>query len=430
MKLADLRGILTYSARFRDKIFVLNIDSEVIASDNFHNLLLDISFLRSVNIKVVLVHGASIFIEDLATQLGITVSDTHGMDITDEQTLKIATMAANHISHRILEGLRDADQQAAVTNAIIAHPAGIIDGEDHLFTGQVERVEIDFLLKLIEEDIIPIIPPLGFDGNGQTYRVNSDGVALEVSEALHAAKLMFVGSSNGVRDSGTLRAQFSIEEAETFLHKHAADLDKEMKSKLQHGLRACRNSVSRVHLIDGREDAALLQEIFSNEGIGTMIYANEYEAIRQARRRDVGSILNLIRESVEFKQVLPRNRQSITTRIRDFHVFEIDRNVVGCFGLIPYVGSDPEVMELECLIVAESHANQGIGRKLMDYAETTARELGAKRLIALSTQAFNYFQQKGGFLVGDPDLLPPQRRTIYDQSKRRSRVLYKDLVPL
>ena len=114
MKLADLRGILTYSARFRDKIFVLNIDSEVIASDNFHNLLLDISFLRSVNIKVVLVHGASIFIEDLATQLGITVSDTHGMDITDEQTLKIATMAANHISHRILEGLRDADQQAAV----------------------------------------------------------------------------------------------------------------------------------------------------------------------------------------------------------------------------------------------------------------------------------------------------------------------------
>ena len=154
------------------------------------------------------------------------------------------------------------------------------------------------------------------------------------------------------------------------------------------------------------------------------------QAHRQARRRDVGSILNLIRESVEFKQVLPRNRQSITTRIRDFHVFEIDRNVVGCFGLIPYPGSDPEVMELECLIVAESHANQGIGRKLMDYAETTARELGAKRLIALSTQAFNYFQQKGGFLVGDPDLLPPQRRTIYDQSKRRSRVLYKDLVPL
>lgn len=430
MKLADLRGILTYSARFRDRVFVLNIDSEVIASDNFHNLLLDISFLRSVNIKIVLVHGASVFVEDLARQLGQTITDTHGMDVTDEATLKVSVMASNHISHRILEGLSDADQQAAVTNAIIAHPAGILDGVDHLYTGQVEKVDVDLLRTLIDNDIIPILPPLGFDGNGQTYRVNSDGVALEVSEALHASKLMFVGTSHGVRGSGTLRAQFSIEEAEAFLHKHAGELDKEMKSKIRHGIRACRNSVARVHLIDGREDAALLQEIFSNEGIGTMIYANEYEAIRPARRRDIGAILNLIRDSAEFKQVLPRDREALNRRLRDFYVFEIDRNVIGCFGLIPYPEAAPRVVELECLIVAESHANQGIGRKLMVYAENIAREHGAERLVALSTQAFNYFQQKGGFLVGDPDLLPAERRAAYDRSGRKSRVLYKDLVPL
>lgn len=427
MKLADLRGILAYSARFRDKVFVLNIDSEVIASDNFHNLLLDISFLRSVNIRVVLVHGASLFVGELAERLGQPITDTHGMDVTDEATLEVAVMAANQTSHRILEGLRDADQSAVVTNAIIAHPAGIIDGVDHLCTGQVEKVETGVLRSLLDANLIPIIPPLGFDGNGRTFRVNSDGVALEVSEALHAAKLMFVGSSNGVRDSGTLRAQFSIPEAEAFFRENAGDLDKEMTSKLRHGVRACRNSVARVHLIDGREDAALLQEIFSNEGIGTMIYANEYEAVRPARRRDVGPILELIRDSGEASPVLPRTREDLTGRIGDFHVFEIDRNVVACFGLVQYPDNEPPLAEIECLIVAESHANQGIGRKLMLYAESVAAERKARRLIALSTQAFNYFQQKGGFALGSPDDLPPSRRERYEASGRKSRVLVKDL---
>lgn len=427
MRASDLRGILRYTARFRDRLFVLNVDSAVLASDNFRNLLLDISVLRSLNIRIVLVHGCSVHIKALSEELNLPVSDLEGMGITDAQTLRISILAAHHLAHEILEGLADTDQRAVVTNAIIAHPAGIINGVDHLFTGRVERVDAEFLNGLLEQGIIPIIPPLGFDGNGQTYRVNSDGVALEVSEALRAAKLIHVTTSNGVREAGKLSAQFSIDEAEEYIRKHRDELPPAMLSKLQHGVRACRNGVQRVHIIDGTQDEALLGEIFSNEGVGTMIHANEYLAIRPARKKDAGVIMKLIRDSVEAQQLLPRTRKSIEDRIDDFYVFEIDRNVVGCVALKLYPGEADDVGEMECLYVAEAHENQGIGAKLMLFVEEQARQRGIKRLLALSTQAFNYLTQKGGFREGHPDMLPPSRRALYEKSGRRSKVLYKDL---
>jgi amino-acid N-acetyltransferase len=185
--------------------------------------------------------------------------------------------------------------------------------------------------------------------------------------------------------------------------------------------------VQRVHIIDGRENEALLNEVFSNEGVGTMIYANEYEAIRRAKKKDVGAILNLIRESVSAHELVARSRQEVTTRIGDFFLFEIDGNIVGCVGIRCYGDGPEKVAELECLYVAEAHENQGIGRKLMWFTETQAREMRAKRLLALSTQAFNYFVQKGGFREGTPEQLPPERRARYELSGRNSKILIKDL---
>lgn len=428
MKATDLRGILEYGALFRDKIFVLNVDSEVLAADNFHNLLLDISVLRSLSIKIVLVHGASHQIRALSEEMKIEPSDLKGMGVTDEPTLRLAILAANRLTHEILEGLADIDQRAVVSNAIIAHPAGIRDGVDYLWTGQVEKVDAKFLESLLAGGIIPVIPPLGFDGDGRTYRCNSDGVALEVSEALKAEKLMFVTTSNGIRGGGRLSTQFSVSECEDYLREYRPTLPHDLTSKLEHGIRACQNGVSRVHLIDGRQDEALLTEIFSSEGIGTMIHANEYVAIRAAKKKDAGVIFNLIRESVASQQLLPRGRKEIARDIADFYVFEIDNNVVGCVGIKLYPGEKPSAAELECLFVAEAHANQGVGRKLMLFVEDRVRELGFKRLFALSTQAFNFFQQKGGFREGAADILPGTRRQKYEQSGRKSKILFKDLV--
>lgn len=426
MNPADLRGILTYIPRFRDKTFVLNIDSAVLTDDNFRNLLLDILVLRSLNIKVVIVHGASVGIHQLAGAMNAQASNLDGIGVTDEATLKLSILASAQLSHELLEGLSEVDLKAAVTNAIVAHPAGILHGQDYKWTGKVVRVQTDLIQDLLQNNVVPVIPPLGFDGEGRSYRINSDSVALEVAEALQAAKLIFVTTCDGINGGGKLSTQYSVSEAEDLLKKKKSDLAQDLFSKLNHAVQACRNGVLRAHIIDGRRDEALLSEIFSPEGVGTMIYSNEYASIRRARKKDVRAILRLMRKSVANQEVVARTQAELSQLIEEFYVFEIDRNIVGCVA-VHSSADKPEVAEMACLLVSEAHANQGIGRKLMEFAEARAKESGFKRLLALSTQAFNYFQAKGGFKEGDPDMLPAARRARYDGSGRNSKVLFKDL---
>jgi amino-acid N-acetyltransferase len=425
MKVSDLRGILTYIPGFREKTFVIALDGALIADDNFPNIMLDLAVLRSLSIRLVIVHGAAHQIEELAKQSKIPISNADGTGITDEETLKLALTAANRITHEVLEGLASNDLRAAYTNAVIAHPFGIVGGVDQLFTGRVERVDTEFLNQLLEKGVTPVIAPLGFDGDGRTFRVNSDGVALEVAEALKASKLIFVTNRNGFTKNGKKAAQISVAEAEEFFKKHRADIPDNMVSKFEHCIRACRNGVSRVHVIDGRIDEALLTEVFSNEGVGTMIYANEYQAVRRAMKKDVRAIRNLIRESVEQEEIVKRSRIDILSQLHDYYVFQIDGNIVGCVAL--HIQADGESAELACLSVSSGHENLGIGQKLMTFVEEAAKAKGVKSIFLLSTRAFNYFQQKGGYKEGSPSDLPLARREKYDASGRNSKVLVKPL---
>ena len=426
MKVSDLRGILTYIPGFREKTFVIAIDGAVVADDNFPNILLDIAVLRSLSIRIVLVHGAAHQLEELSSKEKVKLSNADGTGTTDAETLKLALTAANRITHEVLEGLASSDLRAAYTNAIIAHPFGIVGGIDRLYTGRVEKVDTDFLNTLLEKGVIPVIAPLGFDGEGHTFRVNSDGVAMEVAEALKATKLIYITAHPTLATKPGRRVrQFSVTEGEEFFKKHKADIPDYLVSKFDHSLRACRAGVSRVHIIDGRIDEALLNEIFSNEGVGTMIYANEYQAVRRAMKKDVRAIRNLIRESVQEEELVKRTRQEILSHISDFYVFQIDGNIVGCVALHIQPGGDKA--ELACLSVSNAHENIGIGQKLMLFAENAAREKGVKTIFLLSTRAFNYFQQKGNYKEGSPKDLPPARREKYEASKRNSKVLVKSL---
>src|SRR5262245_29284417 len=174
MKPTDLRGILQYIPRFREKTFVLAIDGAIVTDENFGNILLDIAVLRSLNIRVIIVHGASAQIKSLAEEQGLKASNLDGAGITDQATLQLALAAANRLTHEILEGLSAHDLRAASANGVIAHPMGIIGGTDHLFTGKVERVDVELFQALLSQGVVPVVPPLGFDGEGKTYRVNSD----------------------------------------------------------------------------------------------------------------------------------------------------------------------------------------------------------------------------------------------------------------
>jgi amino-acid N-acetyltransferase len=425
IKLTDLREILHYVPYFRERVFVIAIDGQMVEDENFSNLITDIALLRSLNIGVVIVHGASYQIRQLAAEKKIQISNADGTGITDTPTLNLALTAANRLSHEILEGLSSNDLRAASTNAVIAHPAGILGGVDYQFTGRVERVDTEFLATLLEKGMVPVIPPLGFDGDGRTFRLNSDSVAVEVAEAVRAAKLIFITPIDGIQKNGKLLRQLTIPEAEHLLVKHRGDLVPTMISKLEHAVKAAKGSANRVHIINGQVEEGLLAEVFSKEGIGTLIYANEYQAIRKARKKDVRLILNLIKRSVETEELVKRTRTDIEKRLGDYFVFELDRNSVGCVAM--HLFPEDKKAELACLCVNPGHENQGIGRKLMNYVEKLATDKGCAELFCLSTQTFNYFQQKGGFVEGSVTDLPKERREKYEQSGRKSKVLKKAL---
>ncbi len=425
MKLTDLRGILQYIPQFREKTFVISIDGAIVTSENFGNILMDIAVLRSLNIRILLVHGASAQIRSLAAEQGVAPSNLDGAGITDEATFKLSLTAANRLTHEMLEGLAGNDLRAASTNAIIAHPLGILHGMDHLFTGKVERVDVEFLQKLLDNGIIPVLPPLGVDGDGKTYRVNSDSVAVAVAESLKAVKLMFITSHDGVRVGAHVIRQMPVADLESILVLQRNSINPELLSKAIHAVAACKAGIPRVHVINGNLEEGMLSEVFTNEGVGTLVYANEFQQIRRAFKKDIRNILNLTKSSVESEELVKRTRSMIEKQLADYYIFEIDRNPVGCVALhlFPEQGKG----ELACLYVSPSHENQGIGRKLIQFVENRAREMGLNEVITLSTQSFTYFQSKGGFAEGSPDDLPPARREKYDQSGRNSKVLVKKI---
>src|SRR6266496_3184561 len=234
VKLTDLRGILQYIPQFRERTFILSVDGAIVTSENFANILLDVAVLRSLNIRVVLVHGASAQIKALADERNFKPSDLYGAGITDAGTLQLALTAANRLTHEILEGLSANDLRAACTNAIIAHPMGIIQGADHLFTGKVERVDTELLQTLLNQGIVPVVPPLGFDGDGKTYRVNSDSVAVAVADALKATKLIFITTHDGISRQGQLIRQVLVADLDALLAERRNEIQPEILSKAIH----------------------------------------------------------------------------------------------------------------------------------------------------------------------------------------------------
>lgn len=427
MKPADLRGILKYVPQYRNKTFVIALDGVITESENFSNILLDVAVLCSLNIRVVLVHGISSQVKKITdTMEGFTPSDLDGTGITDDQTLKVALIAANRCTHEILEGLTTADLRAVTCNGITAHPMGIIRGVDHQFTGKVERVDVEMFQTLLKDGIIPVAPPLGFDGEGNTYRVNSDNIAATLGIQLQAQKVIFVTSEDGLCCNGHVIGNIQSEDLHSKLNDPVNSWKPEQISKAQYAIQACRQGVPRVHLINGLVNESLLKEVFSNEGVGTLIYANEYQQIRRACRKDIRTIMVLIKQAMETEELSLRTYQDIENRIQDYYLFEIDSHAVACVALHPFSGK--EAGELACLFVNPNHENKGIGSKLVHFIEDKARSLHFKKLVVLSTQTYTFFKSKAGFTDGSENDLPPERLQKYHESQRRSKILIKSLI--
>ncbi len=426
IKPTDLRGILQYVPRFRDQVFVLAVDGSILADENLPNLLLDIAVLRSLHIGVVLVHGIGHQINDLSSQRKIPISDTHGFGVTDKTTLSLGIEAATAVSHRFMGGLTQSGLKCAVTNAIRATPTGIVQGVDQQFTGKVERVDPKTIQHLMEAQMVPIVSPIAFDRDGRSLRINSDLLATELAIALKATKIIFLCPFSGLEINGDIKRHIAMEELEETLRQHPEAIGENARSKATHAIKAIRFGPPRVHLVDGRVYEGLLTEIFSNEGIGTLIYGNEYQQIRRAVRRDSRTIYNLTRQGVKRDELLHRSLQRIERNIGDYYVFEIDQNPVACMTVQVY--PENNTAELASLYVMPGYQQSGIGRKMVSFAAIEAKRRGAEQLIALSTQTFAFFHSACGFEEVSKEVLPPERLATYERSKRNARVLLKKLV--
>jgi amino-acid N-acetyltransferase len=426
IKPTDLRGILQYVPRFHGQIFVIAIDGAIVADENINNLLVDIAVLRSLGIKVVIVHGVGHQIQELSVARKIPITNTDGTGVTDAATLDLAIRASSRVAHALIEGLTQNALKCATTNAIRALPTGIIKGVDQQFTAKVERIDKDFLGELIERQVVPVVSPIGFGPDGRSLRVNSDLLAAELAEALHATKIIFLGPQEGLEIDGKVRREISVDAVRKLLAEHPEKISDISLSKAVHAVKAIETGTPRVHILDGRVFDGLLNEIFSNDGVGSLVYGNDYQQIRQARKSDVRLIFNLTRAAVRREELIHRTQQAIEKNIDQFYVFEIDENIIACVTLYFYPGK-PSLAEVGSLYVMPFYHNRGIGKKMVEYACMMAKEKGAATVIALSTQSFGFFSNVLGFAESTKEILPESRLKLYEESGRNAKVLVKQL---
>jgi amino-acid N-acetyltransferase len=426
LKPTDLRGILKYIPRFRNQIFVVALDGAVIADDNLANLLVDIAVLRSLQIKVVLVHGISAQLRELSAARNVPLSDEAGTGTTDAATLDLAVRASSRVSHLILEGLTQTGLKCAITNAVRAVPVGVIKGEDRQFTGKVDRIDRETLQHLFAADIVPIIQPIGFGPDGGTLRINSDLLATEVAKSLDATKVIYLSQQAGLLIDGDLRRDIAVDELEQLQQIQPDSIAPAARSKVEHAIQGIQGGVPRVHLIDGRIYDGLLNEIFSSEGVGSLIYGNDYQQIRRATRADARFIHSLIRSAVEREELIHRDLDAIESHIDDFYVFAVDGSIIACLTLL-LDAEEPTTAEIGSLCVMPFHHKRGIGRKMVEFAALQAQNAGATQLVALSTQSSTFFTTTCGFSLSDDSVLPPARRDVAQANGRNAKVLVKQL---
>lgn len=427
MKFGDLRGILQYVPQFRGRTFVVALDGAVVASPDFSNILLDLAVLRSLNVKIILVHGAAHQIRDLAKRRGVAISNDDGTGVTDDATLELSLDAITRLTASVMQSLTVIKIRAATANAILAHPAGVVGGIDQCHTGAVELVETEVIEGFLQQEILPVIPSLGYDGDARTLRLNSDAVAMEIACAVKASKIIFLMPGEPDFSASSRRGQarqFSAEEAEELRAEVSGKVDKGLYSKLRNAIRACQEGVQRVHFINGYRQDALLTELFSNEGVGTMVFADSYLKVRAATAGDVDEMVLMMRRAIEDEQLVERSRSEILDRLGDYRVIEVDRNVVGFVALHVYASDN--LGELACLYIKRSHEGQGYGRRLVADTEKRAAELGLKAIFALSTQAVEYFSEKNGYRRQEDLSFMPKERLAKWNHKRNAVLLVKE----
>ena len=419
-----------YVHAHRGKTFVVVFSGEAVASPGFTHLVQDVALMHSLGAKLVLVHGAGPQIEERLREDGAEMSMVGGMQITDANALACVKEAVGavrvEIEARLSMGLAGTPMagariRVASGNFVTARPIGILDGVDYLHTGLVRNVDADGMRQRLDSGAMVLLSPLGYSVTGEAFNLRPDDVAAAAAISLGADKLVALVEGPGVVDRKRLVRELTPPDAEALLEK--GHLAEDVQKHLVEAVRACTHGVRRAHLIDRSLDGGLLLELFTRDGVGTLVTAEAYEGIRTATLADVGGILALIGPLEDKGVLVRREREKLEMEVDRFAVLERDRHLVGCAALYPWPAQ--RIGELACLAVAPEYQEQGRGEELLTWIERRAREQGLRRLFVLTTQTEHWFLERG-FEPGRIADLPIDRQNLYNV-KRSSKVFIKEL---
>lgn len=420
-----------YINKHSDKTFVLMLPGEAITHTNFHNIVHDIALLCSLDVKLVLVHGARPQI-DARLETADTFSHFHkNLRITDNESLSLVIQAIGEarttVEAALSTGLPNspmygADMQVISGNFVVAMPHGVIDGVDLQHTGKVRKVNIKSLQTVLDSGAVALLSPLGYSPTGEIFNVSFSDVAIHVASALKADKLLAYIDGDGVADAdGNLIRQLSLQECKEYLNDSGTQMTLDLKQALSACYLSCMQGVERAQLVNYSTDGALLTELFTRDGLGTMIYSGQYEQLRTATIDDVAGILDLIKPLEEEGILVRRSRDVLETEITKFHVMEKDGAIVACAALYPY----GEMAELSCVATHPDYRNGGRAAALLQQMENHARKKNINQLFLLTTQTAHWFIEQG-FVQGKLEDLPIAKQELYNY-QRKSKIFVKIL---
>jgi amino-acid N-acetyltransferase len=424
------RSAAPYIHAFRGRTFVIAFGGEVLADGQFTALSHDLNLLAALGVRIVLAYGTRAQIEQLLEGRRHRTRLRDGVRITDAATLKCAKEAAGAVRSDIeallsmglpSSPMAGADIRVASGNFVTAKPLGVINGVDMQHTGEVRKVDAAGIRSALESGAIVLLPPIGYSPTGEMFNLTIENVAARAAVALKAEKLVFLVDTDGVeRARGGLIRELAVIEGERLL-KRGVKKTEDIRLFLPHALEACRGGVSRVHLINRHVDGALLQELFTRDGVGTMVVQHTLEHLRDATIDDVGGVLALIAPLEADGSLVKRGRELLEVEIERFSVIEHDGMIVGCAALYPYPPA--KAAELACLAVHPDYRDAGYGASLLEHVEEKAHAQGVRGLFVLTTRAAHWFIEHG-FEDAAVDALPAARQTMYNW-QRRSKILFK-----
>ena len=425
------RSASPYIRAHRGKTFVIQFDDAAVSEGTFNNLVHDLALLNSLGIHLVLVFGARSSIEHRLKEQGIAMDYYKGIRITTAEAMEFVKEAVGklrvEIESKLSMGLGNtpmshADIRVASGNYVSAKPLGIVEGVDFHFTGEIRSIDTAAIRSRLEAREIVLVPPIGYSVTGECFNLSADKLAAYLASALHADKLIYLMEARGLRDDqDELIRQMDQQEAESLLQK--AGHNDSYHHYLWSAVYACKQGVHRVHLIDRHVDGAIIQELFTRDGAGTMISTTPYDVIRKATIGDIPGLMTLIEPLEKNGILVQRSREKLELEVDHFTVMERDGAIIGCGALYPF--NTEGAAELACLAVHEDYHKCGRGELLLNAVENRARSEGIGKLFVLSTHAEHWFLEHG-FVNAELDDLPVERKLLYN-FQRNSKVMIKNL---